>query len=167
MRDAHQNRNRWLIAIGGLKLLKAALFSAMAFGVIDLLHRDVADLLLQLTTALRFDPENRFINMLLEQASSLSPHRLKQITIALFLYAALDIIEGIGLVLEQIWAEYLTLILTSSFLPWEIYEILRRVTPFKVGLLLVNLFVVLYIGYVVRERIRLRAVIAEPIQRST
>ncbi len=153
---SHPNRNRWLIAIGCLKLLKAVLFVGMGFGVIKLLHKDVADIFLELTTALRFDPENRFVNLLLEQASLLNPHTLKEITFALFLYAGLDVVEGVGLVLEQIWAEYFTLILTSSFLPWELYEIIHRVTLFKIALFLVNLFVVLYIGYVVRDRVRNR-----------
>jgi uncharacterized membrane protein (DUF2068 family) len=125
---SHPNRNRWLIAIGVLKLLKAVLFVSMGFGVINLLHKDVADVLLRATTALRFDPENRFVNMLLEKSALLNPHRLKEISFAIFLYAALDIIEGTGLVLEKVWAEYFTLILTGSFLPWEFYEIIRHVT---------------------------------------
>ena len=125
---SHPNRNRWLIAIGVLKLLKAVLFVSMGFGVIRLLHKDIADVLLRAVTALRFDPENRFVNVLLEKSALLSPHRLKEISFAIFLYAALDIIEGTGLVLEKVWAEYFTLILTGSFLPWEIYEIIRHVT---------------------------------------
>jgi uncharacterized membrane protein (DUF2068 family) len=151
-KGSQRNRNRWLIAIGVLKLLKAVLFISMGFGIIKLLHKDIADLLLHLTTALRFDPENRAVNILLEQAAMLSPHRLKLISFALFLYAALDVIEGTGLVLEKTWAEYFTLILTTSFLPWEFYEIVRRVTTFKIVLTLLNLLVVLYLAVVVKER---------------
>ena len=55
-----------------------------------------------------------------------------------FIYAVLDLTEGIGLYLEKTWAEYLTLIITASFLPWEILEIFRRVTVIRVGLLVVN-----------------------------
>ena len=105
---SHPNRNRWLIAIGALKLLKAVLFVSMGFGVINLLHKDVADVLLRATIALRFDPENRIVNLLLEKSALLNPHRLKEISFAIFLYAALDIIEGTGLVLEKVWAEYFT-----------------------------------------------------------
>ena len=39
--------------------------------------------------------------MLLEKSALLNPHRLKEISFAIFLYAALDIIEGTGLVLEK------------------------------------------------------------------
>jgi uncharacterized membrane protein (DUF2068 family) len=151
---SHPNRNRWLIAIGVLKLLKAVLFVSMGFGVIRLLHKDVADVLLHATLALRFDPENRFINVLLEKSALLSPQRLREISFAIFLYAALDVIEGTGLVLEKVWAEYFTLVLTGSFLPWEFYEIIRHVTVLKVVLLILNLLVFIYLAIVVNEKVR-------------
>jgi uncharacterized membrane protein (DUF2068 family) len=128
----------------------------MGFGVINLLHKDIADVLLRTVTALRFDPENRFVNMLLEKSALLSPHRLKEISFAIFLYAALDIIEGTGLVLEKEWAEYFTLILTGSFLPWELYEIIRHVTVLKVVLTILNLLVFIYLAIVVNDKVRAR-----------
>ena len=152
----HSHHNRWLVAIGVLKLLKAVLFVSMGFGVIRLLHKDVADILLRVTTALRFDPENRFVNVLLEKSALLSPHRLKEISFAIFLYAVLDVIEGTGLVLEKAWAEYFTLVLTGSFLPWEFYEILRHLTVLKVVLTVLNLLVFLYLLIVVNEKTRAR-----------
>lgn len=136
--------------------MKAILFISMGFGVIRLLHRDIADVLMRFVLALRFDPENRFINVLLEKSALLSPHRLKEISFAIFLYAALDIIEGTGLVLEKVWAEYFTLILTGSFLPWELYEIIRHVTVLKVVLTLLNLAVFIYLVNVVNEKVRAR-----------
>ena len=137
---SHPDRNRWLIAIGVLKLLKAVLFVSMGFGVINLLHKDIADVLLRAATALRFDPENRIRQHGCWKVGVCSdPHRLKEISFAIFLYAALDIIEGTGLVLEKVWAEYFTLILTGSFLPWELYEIIRHVTVLKIVLTILNL----------------------------
>jgi uncharacterized membrane protein (DUF2068 family) len=152
----HPGRNRWLIAIGVLKLLKAALFISMGFGVIRLLHKDVADLLLHVTTALGIDPENRVVNVLLDRVASLDPRRLREISFALFLYAGLDVVEGTGLILGKTWAEYFTLILTTSFLPWEFYEIVRHVTVLKVVLTLLNLFVVVYLAIVLKDRVRER-----------
>jgi uncharacterized membrane protein (DUF2068 family) len=162
---SHPDRNRWLIAIGVLKLLKAALFVSIGFGVIRLLHKDIGDILLRATTALRFDPENRFVNVLLEKSALLSPHRLKEISVAIFLYATLDIIEGIGLVMEKVWAEYFTLILTGSFLPWEFYEIIRHITVLKVVLTILNLLVFLYLANVVNQKVR-RSRLHVPVART-
>jgi uncharacterized membrane protein (DUF2068 family) len=121
-----------------------------------LLHKDIADVLLRAITALRFDPENRFVNLLLEKSALLSPERLKEISFAIFLYAALDVIEGTGLVLEKVWAEYFTLILTGSFLPWEFYEILRHLTILKVVLATLNVLVFVYLLNVINEKVRQR-----------
>jgi uncharacterized membrane protein (DUF2068 family) len=155
--DSHPGRNQWLIAIGVLKLLKAVLFVSMGFGIIKLLHKDIADVLLRAALALRFDPENRIVNVLLEKSTLLSPHMLKEISFGIFAYAVLDTIEGIGLVLEKSWAEYFTLILTGSFLPWEIYEIIRHVTVLKVVVVLLNLAVFVYLAWVVYQKVRNRS----------
>jgi uncharacterized membrane protein (DUF2068 family) len=72
-------------------------------------------------------------------------------------------IEGTGLVLEKVWAEYFTLILTGSFLPWELYEIIRHVTVFKIVLTLLNLAVFIYLAHVVNEKVRARQQPAEPV----
>lgn len=139
--------------IGAGKLLKAIFFVAMGFGVIKLLHKDIADILLHFARALRIDPENHAVNVLLMKADLITPHQLKLISLALFLYAVVDVIEGMGLICQKVWAEYLTLILTASFLPWEFYEILRRPTLLRVLFTLLNVAVVAYLGFVVRERV--------------
>ena len=58
--------------------------------------------------------------------------------------------------LEQAWAEYVTLVLTASFLPWEFFEILRRATWMRGSLLVINLAVVIYLIYYVQARMRER-----------
>ena len=62
------------------------------------------------------------------------------------------LLEGIGLMMEKTWAEYLTVGLTVSFLPWELYEVFKRVTLVHSGLLVVNFMVFLYLFKVVVER---------------
>lgn len=164
-RPSYQNRNHWLILIGIGKLLKAIFFVAMGFGVINLLHKDLADSLMQLAHALRIDPENHAVNVLLMKADLITPHQLKLISLALFLYAVVDVIEGAGLIMQKAWAEYLTLILTASFLPWEFFEVLRHATTLRVVLTLVNVAVVVYLGYIVRERVHERTErLAKPVE---
>jgi uncharacterized membrane protein (DUF2068 family) len=50
----------------------------------------------------------------------------------------------------------MTLIITASFLPWEIFEIIRRITWPRVGLLTINVLVFLYLLKLVMERGRKR-----------
>jgi uncharacterized membrane protein (DUF2068 family) len=62
-------------------------------------------------------------------------------------YAALEATEGVGLAMRRRWAEYLTVIATGILIPYEAYEVIHRVTLFKVGALLLNLAVVGYLAY--------------------
>ena len=66
--------------------------------------------------------------------------------------AGVCVAEGIGLYLEKAWGEYLTLAITASFLPWEIFEIIHRVTWVRVALLVVNVAVFIYLFKLVLSR---------------
>jgi uncharacterized membrane protein (DUF2068 family) len=124
-------------------------------GVVRLLHRDVGDLLLRLALALRIDPESHFVNLLLDKVQLLTPHKMRLISAGIFLKAGLDYLEGIGLAMEKAWAEWFTIAITASFLPWEVFEIIRRFTWVKVGITLLNVLVLLYLLWV--QQLRLRA----------
>jgi uncharacterized membrane protein (DUF2068 family) len=146
------SQNRWLVLIGFFKILKGIFFVMIGVGVLRLVHRDLADILFRVALSLRIDPESHLVNLILERAQDLTPHRLRWIGTAVFLDAGLDFIEGTGLVLRKTWAEYFTLILTASFLPWELFEIVRHVTVVKVCLTILNILVVLYLAYVLKQR---------------
>jgi len=102
--------------------------------------------------ALKFDPESRFVSVVLDKVDLIDAHRLRQISLATFAYSALALTEGIGLMMAKVWAEYLTLILTISFLPWELYELARRPDWFRLGLLLINLAVLAYIIWLLQRK---------------
>ena len=148
----HLRRDRGLLLIGLFKLGKAILFFLLGVGAIHLLHKDIGDEVLRLATALKFDPESRFVTLLLDKADLIDAHRLKQISLATFAYSALALTEGVGLMLEKVWAEYLTLCLTVSFLPWELYELARRPNGFRLSLLLINLAVLGYLVWLLRRK---------------
>ena len=138
--------------IAAFKLAQATLFIAIGFGALRLLHKDFADFLVRLAHHLHFNPESRFVDFILDRASFVNDRMLRRFSIGLFAYATLGLIEGIGLYLEKTWAEYFTLAITASFLPWELIEVFRRVTPVRTALLAVNLLVFFYLLKVVVER---------------
>ena len=148
--------NRWLILIGFGKLVKAVLFVALGFGALHLVHRDLVTVVTHWILDLRFDPESRFVNRILGKVALINPHRLRQISAGIFLYAAMDTLEGTGLVLGKSWAEYLTLIVTASFLPWEFFEILRKPNWPKCVFTILNIAVVCYLAMYLQRRMRER-----------
>jgi uncharacterized membrane protein (DUF2068 family) len=146
------SHDRGLLLIGLFKLAKAIFFFCIGVGAIHLLHKDLEDEVMRLAVKLKFDPESRFVALLLDKVDLIDAHRLRQISVATFAYSALALTEGIGLLLEKVWAEYLTLILTVSFLPWELYELFRRPDWFRLSLLLINLAVLWYLIWLLRRK---------------
>jgi uncharacterized membrane protein (DUF2068 family) len=150
--------DRGLVVIGMFKLLKGLLFILLGIGALKLIHKDIVDVLTHWLIDMRFDPESKFVNLVLDKAAMIDAHRMRQISIAIFCYAGLDFIEGTGLILEKTWAEFLTLILTASFLPWEFFEIMRHPTWVKAVLTLVNVLVVVYLVFYVKRHLRGRSI---------
>jgi uncharacterized membrane protein (DUF2068 family) len=146
------SRDRGLLLIGLFKLAKAIFFFGIGVGAIHLLHKDLEDEVMRLALKFRFDPESRFVSLLLNKIDLIDAHRLRQISVATFGYSAVALTEGVGLLLEKVWAEYLTLILTVSFLPWELYELARRPDWFRLSLLLINLAVLWYLVWLLRRK---------------
>jgi uncharacterized membrane protein (DUF2068 family) len=155
-RSSISSSERWIMAIGIWKLLEATLFIVLGIGALKLLHKDLVDVVTRFVIDLGRDPEGHFVNLLLEKVALIDPHRLKQISLAIFAGATLHLIEGIGLVMRKIWAEYVTLVLTASFLPWELFEILRHVTWLKIVLTVLNFAVVVYLVFHVQMKARQR-----------
>jgi uncharacterized membrane protein (DUF2068 family) len=144
--------DRGLLLIGVFKLAKAVFFCCVGAGAVHLIQKNLGDELMRLMVALRRDPEGRMVQLLLEKADLVTPHRLRQIGLFSFAYAGLALTEGIGLLLEKPWAEYLTLILTLSFLPWELFELATRPSWVRFGVLLTNLAVLGYLVWLLQRK---------------
>ena len=141
-----------LLLIALFKLVKGILLVAVGIGALKLLHRDVAAVVTHWVDILRVDPGNRFIHRLVERAFSVNPKQLKELSAGTFFYASLLLTEGVGLLLRKSWAEYFTVITTTVFIPLEIYELARRFTPARLGVLALNVAIVWYLVRRLRHR---------------
>lgn len=146
------HHNKWLALIAGYKCLQALLFAALGVGALRLLHQDIGDVIDNVREALHFSPESRVINYLIEKTAFVDDHFLLRLGYGAFIYATISLVEAVGLYLEKTWAEILTLVITGSFLPWEIYELILKVTWLRATLLIVNLLVFLYLAKVISDR---------------
>ncbi|HEU5457264.1 MAG TPA: DUF2127 domain-containing protein [Terracidiphilus sp.] len=144
--------NKLLLLIALYKLFQATIIALIGVGALRLLHKDFGDVMFQVASALRFNPESRFINFVLDRASIVDDHLLRRIGLVAFCYAGLSLAEGIGLYLEKAWGEFLTLFITASFLPWEVFEVFKRITLIRIALLIVNALVFFYLLKVVTQR---------------
>jgi uncharacterized membrane protein (DUF2068 family) len=142
---------RGLRVIAAFKLLKALALIAVGVGALRLLHKDVAAIAEHWINMFQVDPRNHFIDLLLTKLANVDDHRLKELSIGTFVYAGIFLVEGVGLALKKRWAEYFTIITTSSLLPIEIYELVRRVSVGRSLALAINLGVVAYLIFELRR----------------
>jgi uncharacterized membrane protein (DUF2068 family) len=134
-----------LLLIALFKLTKGILLFFVGIGALHLIHRDIADTIANWVDVLRVDPDNRYVHRLLTRALSITPRQLEAASAGTFIYSALLLTEGVGLLLRQRWAEYFTIITTAGLIPLEIYEIVHRVTAAKIVVLLINVAIVVYL----------------------
>lgn len=147
-----------LVVIAAYKLVGALLLFAVGVGALKLVHKDIDDVMWHaLIEVLRMNPESRLVNFIFDKAELLNDPLLKRIELGAFCYASLGILEAVGLYLEKVWGEFLTVAITASFLPLELDEVVRRLTWVRVSLLTVNVAVVIYLLWVIGEKAAERA----------
>jgi uncharacterized membrane protein (DUF2068 family) len=151
-RVAHGRSDTIIRLIALFKLLKGIGLIAIGLGALSLLHGDAREHAAHWAHALGVDPNGHYLKPLLDKLGTVSVGELRTIGILTFAYAALFFTEGIGLLLEKVWAEYLTTVLTFSFIPIEIYELSEHASVAKALVLAVNVAIVLYLVLRLRSK---------------
>ena len=118
------------------------------------LNRDFGQLAERAMRAVELDPRRHFLRRVVDYLHNLHASELRIIAVAAIGYAVLELVEGVGLWLDQLWAEYLTVIATSLLLPFELYELVRNPSVWKAGGIVVNLAIVAYLVHLLRRRTR-------------
>jgi uncharacterized membrane protein (DUF2068 family) len=127
------------------KLFKAAILIATGIGILKLMHKDVAATLQHWIAMFHLDPGGHLVSRAIEKATSLPHQKIRDLGIVSFIYAGLFVTEGVGLWMLKRWAEWFTVIITSSLVPFEAYEIVQRPTAVRILVLLINIAVVVYL----------------------
>ena len=138
--------------IGAFKLAKGLLLASVALGAVQLVHRDTAEVVFHFARRLHLDPEGRLVEPVLRRLSGVNPRAMLRFSLGALIYAALLLTEGIGLLMVQRWAEYLTIVITASLVPLEVYELARHPNVTRTTVLAVNLAIVIYLVVRVRRK---------------
>lgn len=139
-------RDKWLLLIGVVKVFKASLLVAVGIGAVRLLHRDIADEVERWSRRLNVDAWNPWFQTFPAKLEAMSPHKMSLLCAGAFVYAGLFLTEGTGLLMRKRWGEFVTIFITGSFLPFEIYELVaKEFSVFKLLLLIGNVAVVIYL----------------------
>jgi uncharacterized membrane protein (DUF2068 family) len=140
-----QQHHTGMVLIAGFKVMKGILLLLLGLGLLRLVHADIATLFSQLLENLHLNADSHLLHALVLKVDALQPQRVLMMSVVSLAYAGLLLTEGLGLWFERSWAAYLTVISMSLFLPFELYEVIRRVTALRIGVLLLNLAIVFYL----------------------
>ena len=144
-------RRRVIVAIAVFKIFKGVLLLALGVGLLR--HQaGLVGWLVDLAHRIHVDPDGRHLGRALQTVATLQGGRLEAIKLAVFIYAAVFLTEGTGLLLARRWAEYFTVGVTASLIPLELFELARRPDWLRGAVLIVNVLIVWYLASGRRRR---------------
>jgi uncharacterized membrane protein (DUF2068 family) len=136
------------------RLARGVLLLAAGVYLLFHLNSDVGRLGERVMRAIELDPRRPFLHRIVVYLHHLHASQLRVAAVAAVGYGALELVEGTGLWLDQLWAEYLTVIATSLLVPFELYELVHRPSVWKAAGIAVNVAIVAYLVHLLRRRLR-------------
>jgi len=132
-----------LRAVASFEALKGGL--VVALGIFLLFaHQRAEDFAESMLFHLHLDPDRRIGQLLLDAATKVTDARLWTIAASALAYSSVRFIEAWGLWNRRVWAEWFALLSGAMYLPWEILKIMQKADWQRIGVLVVNIVIILY-----------------------
>lgn len=140
--------------VAAYSFVKAVALVAAGMGALGLLNGRVAIAANRWLEGLALRRESRIAGRmaeyLLPYLDRVSGRHLIEIALGAFFFAAIYVVEGVGLWHCRRWAEYLTIGVSASFLPFELVALFRQVTLPLLVTFILNVAVVAFLAWQVR-----------------
>lgn len=132
-----------LRAVATLEALKGIVVLLLGITLLAI-HRHAEGFAEELLYHLHMDPGRHLGHMLINAATTVTDARLWTIAGATLTYSAVRFVESWGLWNRRVWAEWFALLSGAMYLPWEILKITERADWERIGVLVVNIIIILY-----------------------
>jgi uncharacterized membrane protein (DUF2068 family) len=141
------------------RFIRFLILGAAAYGVwrfrydrtgIQRTYNDALPVIRDLYRGLGFDVTHSKLLGLIQDSFTLNPRTLLFLAIGLALYAIIELSEAVGLWMGRRWGEYLALVATSVFVPYEIYDLTVKITLLRIIAFTVNIALVVYLVWTKR-----------------
>jgi uncharacterized membrane protein (DUF2068 family) len=142
-------------AIRGIRLIslfegtKGLLVLLVGFGLFAFIHRDLHSVAEEIVRTFHLNPARHYPSIFIDTFSHLSSGQLWIMAFSALLYAAVRFIEAVGLWMQRQWAEWFGLLTGGIYIPVELLEIMRKVTPVRIAVFLVNVVIVGYLAFII------------------
>ena len=161
MAKAHDRprSRRVLRLIAAERIVRGVLLLAAGVYLLFHVNNDFGRTAERVLRAVDLDPRRPLFHRIIAYLHHLHASELRVAALFALGYGVLELVEGTGLWLDQLWAEYLTLIATSLLIPLELYELAHHPSALKAAGLVVNLAIVAYLVHLLKRR-RHRSLVA-------
>jgi len=145
---------------GGIRVIavfeaaKGLLVLLAGFGLLSLVHHDVQQVAEDIVSHFHLNPASHYPRIFIQLAVNVSDTQLWTMAAFALAYASIRLAEAYGLWNELRWAEWLAVVSGGIYVPIEIHELLSGISGIKVCTLTINICIVFYMAYVLRQSLR-------------
>lgn len=141
---SERRQRRVLRMVASFELAKGLVVLLAAVGLLSLAHRDLWDVSATLLRLLHIHHTHHYWEVFIRLATRVQDEKLWIVAVGAVLYSTLRFVEAYGLWMARAWAEWVAFVSGVFYLPFEVYELSRGITVFRVAILLANVAIVLY-----------------------
>ena len=141
-----KKNDRFLKLIIGYKAAIGIFQIALAVSLYNHFGETVEETFTAFAVSLNLDTDHQFIASAIEKAGVLDHGLFVGLTAVVFIFGIMNMVEAIGLHFRQRWAEWLTVVATGLLIPFELYEVMEKVTLLRVTILIINTVIVYYLA---------------------
>ena len=151
-----------LRTVATIEFTKGVIVVLASLGLFSMRHKDIWGVAESFLEFLHANPYHHYVGVFIDLVSKISDVRLWKIAVVASIYTILRFIEAYGLWYARPWAEWLAFATGTIYIPFELSDLLRRPTWFRLLVLVVNLVIVLYMLYLrLDARDKRRAALAQ------
>ena len=133
--------------VATIELAKGVVVVLAGLGLVSMRHKNIWGVAESLLEFCHVSPYHHYVGVFIDLVSRISDVRLWKIALVASIYAILRFIEAFGLWYALPWAEWMAAITGGIYIPFEAADLIRRVTWFRLLVLVINSLIVLYMLY--------------------
>jgi uncharacterized membrane protein (DUF2068 family) len=133
--------------VATVEFAKGIVVVLAGLGLFSMRHRDIWGVAESLLEFIHINPYHHYVGVFIDLVSKVSDVRLWKIAVVAAVYAILRFVEAGGLWYALPWAEWMAFFTGAIYIPFEAADLLRRPTWFRLGVIVINILVVLYMLY--------------------
>ena len=137
---------RTLHLIAAFETIKGLAALAAVVGILELVHRDVRHLAIELIGHFHLNPTAHYPSVLLHYADLLPGANLHTLVLLASIYIAIRFFESYGLWNDRAWGEWLGALSGGLYIPFEISHMAHRPSAITGIVLASNIFLVCFLA---------------------